>query len=106
MRCYHVYIMTNRSRTLYAGVTGNLVRRVLQHKTHAVEGFTSRYNIDRLVYYEAFANVRLAIAREKEIKGWIRLKKLRLIVSQNPQWRDLSADWYKEPEPIFARAKA
>jgi putative endonuclease len=106
MRCYHVYIMTNHSRTLYTGVTSNLVQRVRQHKNHAVEGFTSRYKIDRLVYCEAFANVRRAIAREKEIKGWLRVKKLQLIVSQNPEWRDLAADWHKEPDPIFAKAKA
>ncbi len=95
MRCYSVYIMTNRSGTLYTGVTGNLVQRVQQHKSHAVEGFTSRYKVDRLVYYENFKYVLQAIAREKEIKGWVRVKKQQLVVSRNPTWRDLSEDWSK-----------
>ena len=90
MREYYVYIMTNRSRTLYVGVTGNLQRRVYQHKHKLVPGFTSRYNIDRLVYFERFLDVRLAIAREKQLKRWLRAKKIALIETQNPEWKDLS----------------
>jgi putative endonuclease len=82
-RYYHVYIMSNRSKTLYTGVTSNLAKRVWQHKNHAFEGFTSRYNIDRLVYYERFANVHAAIAREKQVKGLLRIKKMELIVSMS-----------------------
>ena len=97
-RYYFVYIMSNRSKTLYTGVTNSLVRRAYQHKTHATEGFTSRYKLDRLVYFETFTSIRLAIAREKEIKGWTRIKKIELIVSVNPEWADLAADWYKMPD--------
>jgi putative endonuclease len=97
MREYYVYIMTNRSRTLYVGVTGDLRRRVYQHKHKVVPGFTSRYNIDRLVCFERFLDVRMAIAREKQIKGWLRAKKIALIESQNPEWKDLSDGWFSEP---------
>lgn len=91
---YYVYIMTNRSRTLYTGITNNLERRVYEHKNKILPGFTSRYNITRLVYYEAGDDVSVAIAREKQIKGWLRAKKIALIESMNPEWRDLSEDWY------------
>ncbi len=94
---YYVYIMTNRSKTLYTGMTGHVRQRVWQHKNHVNDGFTAKYKIDRLVYYERFADVRAAISREKEIKGWLRMKKMKLIVSMNPEWKDLAADWY-EPE--------
>lgn len=93
MRQYYVYMMTNNSRTLYTGVTGNLERRVVEHKQKLVPGFTARYNISRLVWYEVTPDVRSAIAREKQIKGWLRAKKVALIESVNPQWRDLSEDW-------------
>lgn len=93
MRQYCVYIMTNRSGTLYTGVTGNLQRRVYQHKNRLVHGFTSRYAIDRLVYFECTTDVRSAIAREKEIKGWLRARKVALIESVNRDWKDLSAGW-------------
>jgi len=92
MRQYYVYIMTNRSGTLYTGVTNDLARRVYQHKHKLVRGFTSRYNIDRLVYSEMFGDVRQAIAREKEIKGWLRAKKIALIEAVNPGWKDLSQE--------------
>jgi len=92
MRAYYVYILTNRSKTLYTGVTGNIVQRVRQHKEHVNGGFTTKYKIDRLVYYERYSDVRQAIAREKQIKGWLRLKKLQLIVSMNPEWKDLAED--------------
>ncbi len=94
MRQYYVYIMTNRSRTLYTGVTGNLERRVLEHKRKSIPGFTSRYNIRRLAYYEVWGNIRSAIAREKQIKGWLRVKKVALIETKNPEWHDLSEGWY------------
>ena len=89
---FYVYIMTNRQRShvLYTGATGHLVRRVFQHKNKLVPGFTSRYNLTRLAYYEPFVYPDAAIAREKEIKGWGRSKKIRLIESINPLWRDLS----------------
>ena len=92
---YFVYIMTNRSRTLYIGVTNNLVRRVREHKTGIGSGFTAKYKLDRLVYFERFKDVRNAIEREKRIKGWLRIKKIALLVSMNPSWKDLSDDWYE-----------
>jgi putative endonuclease len=90
---YFVYIMTNRSKTLYTGVTNNLIRRVREHKTSATSSFAHKYKIDRLVYFERFEDVRNAIEREKQIKGWLRSKKINLIVSVNPEWRDLSLAW-------------
>ncbi|NWF88537.1 MAG: GIY-YIG nuclease family protein [Ignavibacteriaceae bacterium] len=93
MRQSYVYIMSNKSETLYTGVTSNLVRRVYEHKEKLIEGFTSKYNINRLVYYEVFNDMISAIAREKQIKGWLRKKKIDLIESTNPQWKDLSEEW-------------
>ena len=95
---YYVYVMTNKSRTLYTGVTNNLMRRVLEHKNKLVKGFTSKYNIQFLVYYEASTDIHAAIAREKQIKGWLRAKKIALIDSVNPEWKDLSQEWFIEPE--------
>ena len=92
---YYVYIMTNRSKTLYIGITSKLRLQVFQHKTKTFKGFTSNYRIDRLVYWEQFKNVNAAIAREKQLKGW-RRKKIQLIVSMNPTWSDLAAEWYPE----------
>jgi putative endonuclease len=92
---YHMYIMTNASHTLYVGVTGDVERRVSEHKQKQVEGFTARYNLTRLAYYEPCVDVRAAIAREKQIKGWLRVKKIALVEASNPTWRDLSADWYR-----------
>lgn len=92
---YFVYIMTNRSRTLYTGVTNDLIRRVYEHKNKLIPGFTSRYNITELVYFEETSDVQTALAREKEIKGWRRAKKSQLIASVNPGWADLSAVWYE-----------
>ena len=86
--------MTNKSRTLYTGVTNDLERRVYEHKHKLVPGFTSKYNITQLVYYEETDDVNIAIAREKQIKGWLRAKKIALIESINPEWKDLSLDWY------------
>jgi putative endonuclease len=85
--------MTNPSHTsLYVGITNNLKRRVYEHKHKLVEGFTSKYNVIYLVYYEEVDDVRAAIAREKQIKGWLRVKKIALIEANNPSWRDLSTD--------------
>jgi len=94
-RHYYVYILTNRSKTLYVGVTGNLHRRVWQHKQGHGSDFCSRYKIDRLVYYESYDDVIKAINREKQLKGLLRIKKIQLIVSMNPTWRDLSEEWYE-----------
>jgi putative endonuclease len=92
MKHYYVYIMTNRSKTLYTGVTNNLQRRMYEHKHHLVAGFTSKYQITRLVYFEETSDVNAALAREKHIKGWLRAKKVALIESLNPDWRDLSEE--------------
>lgn len=98
MRHYYVYIMTNRSRTLYVGVTNNLERRVFEHKNHLVKGFTSRCRIETLVYYEMTADVEVAIAREKQIKGWLRSKKVALIDSMNPEGDDLAVTWFNRQD--------
>jgi len=93
MKQYYVYIMANRSQTLYTGVTNNLQRRMYEHRRHLVAGFTSKYHITRLVYFEETSDVYAAIAREKNIKGWLRSKKIALIESMNPDWQDLSEEW-------------
>jgi putative endonuclease len=97
--------MTNKSRTLYTGVTNDLMRRVYEHKNKLVKGFTPRYNIQYLVYYESTSNIYSAIAREKQIKGWLRKKKIALIDSMNPEWKDLSEDWFVSPEDKTVEAK-
>jgi putative endonuclease len=96
MNEYYVYIMGNKSGTLYAGVTNDLQRRVYEHKKKLVEGFSKKYNITRLVYYEVTTDISAAIAREKQIKGWLRARKIVLIESINPNWRDLSEEWFEE----------
>lgn len=93
VRLYYVYIMASQSRTLYTGVTNNLERRVLAHKHKLIPGFTRKYNINHLVHIESFEEVRVAIRREKQIKGWLRAKKVALIIAHNPAWKDLSAAW-------------
>lgn len=95
MKQYYVYIMTNKSRTLYTGVTNDLERRVYEHKQKPVPGFTTKYNITQLVYFEATQDVRAAIAREKQIKGWLRTRKIALVESANPEWKDLSMGWHE-----------
>ena len=85
--------MTNKSGTLYTGVTNNLERQIYEDKQKLVPGFTTKYNITRLVYYEATDDIGAAIEREKQIKGWLRRKKIALIDAVNPEWRDLSVDW-------------
>ncbi len=93
-RNYYVYIMSNGKRTLYVGVSNDLERRVYQHKRKLIGGFTKRYNITWLVYYEETSDIVAAIEREKQIKGWRRSKKVALIESANPRWKDLAMDWY------------
>ncbi len=93
MKTFYVHIMTNYSNTLYIGVTNNLQRRVQEHKEKLVPGFTRKYNITKLVYYDETNDVHVAINREKEIKGRLRKKKIALIETANPQWKDLSLDW-------------
>jgi len=93
---YYVYIMTNHSGTLYVGVTNDLQRRVLDHKNLVVEGFTKRDKITRLVYFEETLYIIAALEREKEIKGWVRDRKIKHIESENPGWKDLSDDWFDE----------
>ena len=103
---FYVYIMTNgpRSHVLYTGITDDFPRRTFEHKNKLVPGFTSRYNLTRLVYYESFAYPDLAIDREKEIKGWRRSKKIRLIESMNAHWYHLAERWTEQyrPESIGA----
>ena len=100
MKTYFVYIMASPSRTLYTGITSTLDRRVVQHRNKTFGGFTARYNVNRLVYYEQFGDVRAAIAREKQIKSWGRRKKIALIELANRDWKDLSAGWYgSRPQP-------
>ena len=94
MRQYYVYIMTNRSRALYTGVTSNLARRVWEPKNHLIPGFTSNYKIDRLVHYESTPSIQAAIRREKEIKAWSRARKIALVAADNPWWDDRAEDWY------------
>ena len=91
---YYVYLLTNKTNTvLYTGVTNNLERRIYEHKNKVIEGFTKRYNVDKLVYFEETNDIKAAIAREKQIKGWLRVKKNQLIEKRNPTWQDLSAEW-------------
>jgi len=89
MRTYYVYIVASLNRTLYIGVTSDLLRRIHEHKTKQVQGFTAKYDVSILVYYEQTNDVRAAIEREKQLKGWRRSKKLELINSFNPEWKDL-----------------
>ncbi len=90
---YYIYIMTNRSKTLYIGVTSNIIKRVFEHKNKLVSGFTRKYNISKLVYFEITSDIQTALKREKQLKGWLRSKKIVLIESLNPDWNDLSAEW-------------
>ena len=93
-KTYYVYIMNSSSGTLYTGVTNDLMRRVQEHKNKVTPGYTEKYDINRLAYFEESSDVHSALAREKEIKGWRRNKKLALIKTLNPTWRDLSEDWF------------
>jgi putative endonuclease len=95
-RRFFVNIMTNASRTMYVGMTTNLERRMYEHKQKLVPGFTSWYNIMRLVHIEGYPDPRSATGREKEIKGWRRSKKLEPIEASKPEWHDLSPQWYED----------
>ncbi len=91
---YYIYIITNKTnRVLYTGVTNDLERRVYEHKKKLVKGFTSKYNVSKLVFYDVCEDIESAILREKQIKGWLRGRKIALIESMNPEWRDLSLEW-------------
>ena len=92
---YFVYLMGSANgRAVYAGMTNDLIRRVREHKSGEIPGFTKRYRCHMLLYYEEYPNVRDAIAREKEIKGWLRVKKERLVASINPERQDLAKEWF------------
>jgi putative endonuclease len=94
-KSYYVYILGSKSGTLYTGVTNDIKRRVYEHKKHLVPGFTDQYNVEQLLYFEMLGDVNAAIGREKQIKGWRREKKVKLIDTVNPQWIDLSENWYE-----------
>ncbi|HWT67361.1 MAG TPA: GIY-YIG nuclease family protein [Terracidiphilus sp.] len=102
---YFTYIVASRSHTLYIGVTGNLQKRIFEHKWQECEGFSSRYNCDRLVWFERFQDIQQAIAREKQLKGWRRSKKVTLIEEVNPTWADLSREWYDVEPADYRRAQ-
>lgn len=92
---YYIYILTNKTnRVLYVGVTNNLPRRLYEHQNKLIDGFTKRYNLNKLVYFEEYSEIEMAIAREKQLKGWVRRKKNDLIESVNPSWNDLGADFF------------
>ena len=94
-KTYYVYIMSSQRRVLYIGITGHIERRVRQHKSHALGRFTAKYNVTNLVYFERFGSVGKALRREKELKDWRRERKVALIETENPKWRDLSYGWYQ-----------
>ncbi len=91
---YYVYIMASKTGTLYVGMTNDLKKRIYEHKKHLIPGFTDKYGIDRLVYFETMGDALSAIKREKQLKSWRREKKIKLIDSLNPRWDDLSEGWY------------
>ncbi|MGC2639531.1 MAG: GIY-YIG nuclease family protein [Acidobacteriaceae bacterium] len=97
---YFVYIVASRTRVLYIGVTSNIEARIAQHRSKTFPGFTADFNCNRLVWYASYDDVRHAIAREKQLKGWTRAKKLALIEKMNPTWIDLSEEWGKPLQPM------
>jgi putative endonuclease len=99
-----VYILAGKSGVLYIGVTSQLNIRVLQHRHKLIDGFTKKYNVTRLVYFESFGDIRTAIAREKQIKGWRRARKIALIESKNPTWSDLAESFPKAPRRLVSTA--
>jgi putative endonuclease len=94
MKIFYVYIMGSKTGTLYVGLTNDIKRRVYEHKQETFEGFSKKYKTNKLLYFEAIGDSLSAIAREKQIKHWRREKKVKLIDSQNPNWKDLASDWY------------
>jgi putative endonuclease len=105
-RLYYVYILASASRVLYTGVTNDVQRRVREHQERRVPGFTQKYNVTQLMHFEVFSDVRLAIAREKQIKAWTRAKRVALIESKNPHWKDLSEVWSSAASLVRQKAKA
>src|SRR5579863_7153347 len=103
-KAYFVYLMSNQSRMLYVGVTNDVTKRALEHKSKSIPGFTQKYNLHNLVYFEVFVNINAAIAREKQLKGWLRPKKAALVNSKNPQWLDLAEPQSKSGERFKKRA--
>jgi putative endonuclease len=100
MNSYYVYLLASKSRVLYVGVTNDIHRRVLEHKSKLNPGFTSKYNVNRLVYLEETSDILAALEREKEIKAWRREKKVALIEADNPKWEDLSEDWFEDGKVV------
>jgi putative endonuclease len=101
-KAMYVYVLASVTRRLYVGVTNDLARRVWQHRSGAVPGFTKKYSVTRLVYFESFDDPILAIRREKQLKSWARVKKLALVESMNPAWTDYAEDWFaiaRRPDP-------
>jgi len=96
---FFVYILASKARTLYVGVTRDLPRRVLEHKTKSIPGFTAKYRIDRLVHFDETDFLLETIRREKELKGWRRARKIALIEQTNPSWNDLASGWYDPVDP-------
>ena len=97
MKKGYVYIMASkRNGTLYVGVTANLTKRVYEHKNNIIDGFTKKYSVHSLVYFEECEDITNAIGREKQLKGWVRIKKTKLIETLNPEWKDLSREWYMD----------
>ena len=109
VREYYFYMMASYRRALYAGVTNDLTRPVYEHQQKFVEGFTKNYNVTKLVYYEAANSIEAAFEREKQVKGWLRSKKIAIIESVNPYWEDLAKEWYQEtptaPDPSAAASE-
>jgi putative endonuclease len=105
-RLYFTYIVASRSHTLYTGMTGNLLKRVFEHKQRIHGGFSATYNCNRLVWFERFTDPSRAIAREKQLKGWIRAKKIALIEKGNPTWNDLSDGWYMVEPTVGKRGES
>jgi len=102
-KTYYVHIMSSQRRVLYIGITSHIERRVGQHKSRTLGGFTAKYNVTNLVYFERYSSVGKAIRREKELKDWRREKKIELIEADNPKWRDLSYGWYQPARLIPLR---
>ena len=93
-KTYYVYLLTNwNNQVMYVGVTNDLERRIYEHKNKLVDGFTKKYNVEKLVYFETVSDVLAAIEREKQIKKWRREKKNQLVIEMNPEWKDLSLEW-------------
>jgi putative endonuclease len=98
MSNYYIYVLTNKNhKVMYVGVTNDLMRRIQEHKQKKISGFTKKYNVDQLVYFEHTQDANAAVAREKQLKGWLRIKKNELVETMNPSWRDLSEEWQRDP---------